>query len=200
MAAPFRLVVGLGNPGSEYRATRHNAGFWVVEGLARIWGAELRPGKWNALEALAAPSGLGRVMLLEPQTYMNESGRSLAPLARFYKLAPEDVIVIHDELDLPPGRLRIKQGGGHGGHNGLRSIIDQWGEKNFYRVRVGVGRPPRTSDVVKYVLGQPSKAQWNKLDQAVIRATEAVERLLRDGLNATQQDFNRNDQSGDLPN
>ena len=200
MAGSLRLVVGLGNPGAQYRATRHNAGFWVVEGLARIWGATLRPGKWKALEATVEHPSLGRVMLLEPQTYMNESGQSVAPLARFYKLAPEEIIVIHDELDLPPGRLRIKQGGGHGGHNGLRSIIDQWGERNFYRVRIGVGRPPRTSDVVKYVLEQPSKAQWTKLDEAVIRATEAVERLLRDGLGATQQEYNRKDEPGELPN
>ncbi len=191
MGSTPRLVVGLGNPGRQYSATRHNAGFWVIDCLSALWRAPFSPGQWRAEEARASPPGLGDVILLKPRTFMNESGKSVAPLVRFYKLAPEDVIVIHDDLDLPPGRIQVKRGGSDGGHNGIKSIVSEWGEKDFYRVRVGVGRPARGADVVGYVLARPSEREWKKIEEAVIRSTDAVEKLLREGLDAAQQAFNR---------
>ncbi|MEW6776960.1 MAG: aminoacyl-tRNA hydrolase [Bdellovibrionota bacterium] len=191
MPGSFKLVVGLGNPGARYRATRHNAGFWVVDCLAALWQVKLKAGRWQGLEARAEPAGMGQVLLLEPQTYMNESGRSIAPLARMHKLAPEDVIVVHDDLDLVPGRIQVKRGGSSGGHNGLKSIEQEWGETDYYRVRVGIGRPPRGTDVVNYVLGRPPDAEWKRIEQAVIRATHAIEKLLREGLESVQQEFNK---------
>lgn len=189
--ASLKLVVGLGNPGPDYRATRHNAGFRVVECLGAIHQVRFQPGRWKALEASVNLPGVGKVVLLMPQTYMNESGRSVAPLARFYKLAPEDVVVIHDDLDLAPGAVRLKQGGGDGGHNGIKSIVAEWGEREFFRVRLGIGRPPKGANVTNYVLGRPSDAQWKQIEGGVERAAEATEALLRDGLEAAQQLFNR---------
>jgi len=191
MGSTPRLVVGLGNPGRQYTGTRHNAGFWVIDCLSALWKAPLSLGKWQADEARASPPGLGDVILLKPRTFMNESGKSVAPLGRFYKLAPSDVIVVHDDLDLLPGRIQVKRGGSDGGHNGIRSIVREWGEKDFHRVRVGVGRPAPGGDVVGYVLTRPSEREWKKIEEAVIRSTDAVEKLLREGLEAAQQAFNR---------
>jgi peptidyl-tRNA hydrolase, PTH1 family len=182
------LVAGLGNPGREYRDTRHNVGFLVAEELARRHGGSFRS-KFSALVADIRLDG-ERVTLLEPQTYMNESGRSVAAAARFYKLPPEALLVLHDEVDLPLGRLQVRRGGGLAGHNGLRSVAAHLGSSDFARLRIGVGRPERGDPrpVADFVLS-PFPAE---VDVAAIveRAADAVETVVASGLDEAQQRFN----------
>ena len=167
----LRLVVGLGNPGPEYLATRHNAGFWWAERLARALKTPLRTeAKFHGL-AGRSPDG---VWLLLPQTYMNLSGRAVAALARFHKIGPEDILVAHDELDLPPGDVRLKKGGGHAGHNGLRGIIAQLGSGDFYRLRLGIGHPGDRAAVVNYVLRPPRAEEQSAIDAAIDRSLEVM--------------------------
>ena len=155
----IRLVVGLGNPGKDYSSTRHNAGFWWVENLASIRHAQLKPeNKFYGLAGRTTQGG-NELWLLEPQTYMNASGRAVAALARFYKITPEEILVVHDELDLPPGEVKLKKGGGHGGHNGLRDIISQLGTTDFWRLRLGIGHPGDKAAVVDYVLNAPRREE-----------------------------------------
>ncbi|MCS2608923.1 aminoacyl-tRNA hydrolase [Halomonas dongshanensis] len=161
-------IIGLGNPGPDYAATRHNAGFWLVEALAREAGTELRPEK--KFLGLYAKARLGQheVHLLNPTTFMNRSGGAVAALTQFYKLAPENLLVAHDELDLPPGQARYKTGGGHGGHNGLRDIISALGnQKQFHRLRIGIGHPGEAKQVVRYVLNRPGKSEQEAIDRAL---------------------------------
>lgn len=156
----IRLLVGLGNPGPEYEATRHNAGFWWIDAVARRLGARLQPDR--AYHGLVARvnrplAGVeGPVWLLEPQTYMNLSGKSVSALARFFKIAPHEILVAHDELDLPPGQVKLKQGGGHAGHNGLKDIQAQLGSADYWRLRLGIGHPGVKAEVAAYVLRKPS--------------------------------------------
>ena len=147
----IKLVVGLGNPGPEYEATRHNAGFWWVEALARELKVQLVPERsyWG-LAARATVQGQP-VWLLEPQTFMNLSGKSAAALSRFFKIAPEEILVVHDELDLQPGQAKLKRGGGHAGHNGLRDIHAQLGSGDYWRLRIGIGHPGDRADVAGWV-------------------------------------------------
>ena len=153
MTSCIGLIVGLGNPGAEYADTRHNAGFWWVDTLAQASGTRWsREAKFHGMAGRA-----GECWLLKPTTFMNRSGQALAALAQFYKLTPEQILVVHDELDLPPGVARLKQGGGHGGHNGLRDIIERLGSKDFWRLRLGIGHPGDKNQVVDYVLQRPSK-------------------------------------------
>jgi PTH1 family peptidyl-tRNA hydrolase len=182
------LVAGLGNPGREYRDTRHNVGFLVAEELARRHGGSFRS-KFSGLVADIRIDG-GRVTLLEPQTYMNESGRSVAAAARFYKLEPEALLVLHDEVDLPLGRLQVRLGGGLAGHNGLRSVAAHLGSSDFSRLRIGVGRPERgdSRPVADFVLSPfPAGAD---VDAIVARAADAVEAVATSGLEEAQQRFN----------
>ena len=154
----IKLLVGLGNPGPEYESTRHNAGFWWIDAVARALGAHLALERgFHGLVARASVQGRG-VWLLQPQTFMNLSGRSVAALARFYKIAPEEILVVHDELDLPPGQAKLKQGGGHAGHNGLRDIHAQLGSADYWRLRLGIGHPGAKSEVVGWVLKKPPAA------------------------------------------
>ena len=182
------LVVGLGNPGREYAGHRHNVGRMVVEELARRRVASFRE-KFSGRTTDVRLDG-ARVALLAPETYMNESGRSVAPAVRFYKLPPEALVVVHDEGDFDLGRLQIRVGGGLAGHNGLRSIARDLGTQEFVRLRVGVGRPGRGDprDLADYVLSdfEPEDDR----DAIVTRAADAVETLARDGLNAAQRAFN----------
>ena len=151
----IKLFVGLGNPGTEYEATRHNAGFWWVDGLARDLGLHLSHDRaYHGLVARGSVKGQN-VWLLEPQTYMNLSGKSVAALARFFKIAPEEIVVVHDELDVPPGQAKLKFGGGHGGHNGLRDIHAQLGTADYWRLRIGIGHPGDKNEVADYVLRKP---------------------------------------------
>ncbi len=175
---PIRAVVGLGNPGPKYADTRHNAGFWFVDRLAGRFGAVLRPESKFAGELGRIQVGGRDCWLLKPSTFMNRSGQSVAALARFYKLEPEEILVVHDEIDLPPGEVRLKRGGGHGGHNGLRDIIPALGSKDFMRLRVGVGHPGHKDAVVDYVLGRPSKAEQDAIEAALDRAEARIEDLI----------------------
>lgn len=176
----MKLIAGLGNPGPTYHETRHNAGFMVLDRLAESAGIACDKKKFNAL--YGEGSWLGeRVALLKPQTFMNLSGRSVAEALRFYKVSPDDLIVIHDELDLPFGQLRLKKGGGHGGHNGIRSIIAEIGTPDFVRLRVGIGRPERGS-VEKYVLAPFSREDAGFIPHVTEGVCEALEMLLREGL------------------
>ncbi len=182
------LVVGLGNPGPKYSGHRHNVGFMVVDELARRAGASFR----QKFQAQFAKARLGRhdALLLEPMTYMNRSGTSVGSAASFFKVPQDETIVIHDELDLPYGDVRLKAGGGHGGHNGLRSIFEHYG-RDFYRVRCGIGRPLRGGDVTGYVLGDFSTDQRPTVPDLVDTAADAIEAVLSDGPTKAMNAFNR---------
>lgn len=180
----LRLLVGLGNPGPKYDKTRHNAGFWFVDRVAGLYGVD-----WQPLGKFKAEGGRFRwrgdwVYLLKPQTYMNLSGRAVAPLCRFYKIPPEAILVAHDELDFPPGMVRLKRNGGHGGHNGLKDIIDKLGSRNFLRLRIGIGHPGRKEFVPSYVLSPPSEKEHLEIEAAIERAVEILPILLDEGLQA----------------
>ncbi|MGM0702603.1 MAG: aminoacyl-tRNA hydrolase [Pseudomonadota bacterium] len=163
-----KAIIGLGNPGPDYATTRHNAGAWLVEAMARTAGTELRPErKFLGLHAKVRLDG-HELHLLEPTTFMNRSGGAVAALTQFFKIAPDELLVAHDELDLPPGAARYKRGGGHGGHNGLRDIIRALGNDNsFHRLRIGIGHPGDARQVTNYVLGRPGKAERAAIDAAI---------------------------------
>jgi len=188
---PF-LVVGLGNPGPAYRGNRHNVGFMVLGVLAERVGGRFSKHKARAdvLEGRFGPPPAPRVVLAEPRSYMNESGGPVAGLCGFYKIPVERLVVVHDELDLPYGSLRLKRGGGDNGHNGLRSITRSLGSREYLRVRFGIGRPPGRMDPADYVLRDFSPAERKDLDYNVDRAADAVESLLTLGLAETQSRFN----------
>ena len=190
------LVVGLGNPGPAYAGHRHNVGYLVVDVIAERMGSSLRAHKSGRAEIVEGRLGaIGadtpRVVLARARSYMNESGGAVSTLAKFYKVPPERIIAIHDELDIPFGALRVKLGGGDNGHNGLRSMRSSLGTGDFYRVRVGIGRPPGRQDPADYVLSNYSATERKELDFNVMEAADAVESLVADGLEATQQRFNR---------
>jgi len=188
------LVVGLGNPGREYEGTRHNVGFLTVDALMARSGAPALRAKFGAEvgEAELGPrSGRIRVLLCKPMEFMNVSGQAVARVARFWKIAPTETVVVHDDLDLPFGRLKLGAGGGHGGHNGLRSLIADWGTPAFARVRVGVGRPaPGRQDPADYVLANFSRAEQKDLPDVCAQAAEAVEAIVGVGLTAAMNRFN----------
>lgn len=172
----MKLIVGLGNPGKKYEATRHNAGFWWVERLARAARAEFRrEARFHGETARLALPG-GDAWLLKPHTYMNASGRAAAALAGFYRFALEEILVVHDELDLQPGTVRLKKGGGTAGHNGLDDVAMQLGTKDFWRLRIGIGHPRDAAateqGVVDYVLHKPSAADRIAIDDAISRSLE----------------------------
>lgn len=191
----MRVVVGLGNPGEEYAHTRHNAGFETVDLLASDWGVTYWKNTCGALvgegKVRHADGTLEKVIVAKPQSFMNLSGGPVSHLCREYECAPEDLIIIHDELDIPAGSTRVKKGGGHAGHNGLKSIIEKLGTRDFLRVRVGIGRPPGRMSVVDFVLQAPKKEAKDDFDAACQRASEAVESLLEKGLARTQDVFNQ---------
>jgi len=170
-SAPVRLVVGLGNPGAEYTETRHNAGFWFCERLADALGARFAPeSRFHGLVANARSAG---VWLLMPQTYMNRSGQSVGALARFYRIPASEILVVHDELDIPPGQLRLKFGGGLGGHNGLKDTSAHLGTNDYWRLRIGIGHPGDRNEVANFVLKPPRREERELIDEAVDRALAA---------------------------
>ena len=171
MNQPIALIIGLGNPGHEYEHTRHNAGAWYVERLARALGVTLASEpKYFGRVARASINGHD-VRLLIPNTFMNRSGQATGALATFFKIAPEQMLVAHDELDMPPGTVRLKIGGGHGGHNGLRDMVAAHGNNtNFLRLRIGIGRPPHKDQVTPWVLGRAQAADQDKMDAAIAEA------------------------------
>jgi PTH1 family peptidyl-tRNA hydrolase len=174
----IRMLVGLGNPGTEYEGTRHNAGFWWVDEAARVLGARLVHDR--AYHGLVARVNRpdGPVWLIEPQTYMNLSGKSIAPLARFFKIEPSQILVVHDELDLAPGQMKIKQGGGVAGHNGLKDIQAQLGTADFWRLRIGIGHPGDRSEVANWVLRKPAPDDREAILKCIAQSIEALPLLL----------------------
>lgn len=179
----IRLLVGLGNPGPEYEATRHNAGFWWIDAVARRLGANLVADRaYHGLVARVnrpVPGVETPVWLLQPQTYMNLSGKSVAALARFFKIEPGQILVVHDELDLLPGQTKMKRGGGHAGHNGLKDIQAQLGSPDFWRLRLGIGHPGDRAEVANYVLRKPPASERELLEASIDRTVPALEALLR---------------------
>jgi PTH1 family peptidyl-tRNA hydrolase len=187
----LKVVVGLGNPGREYARTRHNVGFRVVEALASRWGGSFRRGLRIAARTCEVSAGAGgEVLLVQPLTYMNASGDAVAPLLRKRGLGAGDVLVIVDDADLEPGRLRLRPGGGSGGHNGLRSLIERLGTEGFARVRVGVGRRGG-GDLREHVLSRFAKAEEAVADEAVARAADAAACWVEEGIEAAMNRYNR---------
>ena len=174
----IKLFVGLGNPGPEYEATRHNAGFWWLDAVARELKVHLVPERsYHGLLARTTVKG-ETVWLLAPQTYMNESGKSVAALARFFKIAPQEILVAHDELDIEPGQVKLKLGGSHAGHNGLRDIHARLGSADYWRLRLGVGHPGVKAEVVNWVLKKPAPEQRQAIEDGIARSLQALPSLL----------------------
>ncbi|OBI94877.1 aminoacyl-tRNA hydrolase [Mycobacterium asiaticum] len=185
MAEPL-LVVGLGNPGETYARTRHNLGFMVADVLAARLGAKFKAHKRSGAEIVTGRLGGRSVVLAKPRCYMNESGRQVGPLAKFYSVPPADIIVVHDELDLEFARIRLKLGGGEGGHNGVRSVASALGTKDFQRVRIGIGRPPGRKDPAAFVLEAFTAAERAEVPTICEQAADATELLLELGLEPAQ--------------
>jgi PTH1 family peptidyl-tRNA hydrolase len=183
-----RLVVGLGNPGPEYSKTRHNAGFWFCERLAAELGVELaREARFHGLTGHARQVG---AWFLLPQTFMNRSGQSVGALARFHRIPPGEILVVHDELDIPPGQLRLKFGGGLGGHNGLRDITAHLGSQDFWRLRIGIGHPGDRAEVIDYVLKPPRREEAAEIEAAMDRALDLWPLIARGDWNSAMQRAN----------
>ncbi|WGE68707.1 aminoacyl-tRNA hydrolase [Actinobacillus equuli subsp. haemolyticus] len=179
----IKLIVGLANPGAKYEDTRHNAGEWLINEIARQFNVSLKEEAKFFGKVAKINAASGEVRLLVPATFMNLSGKAVGALANFYRIKPEEILVAHDELDLPPGVAKIKQGGGHGGHNGLKDIIASLGNSNnFYRVRIGIGHPGSKELVAGYVLGKPSPQDQEKINAAVDEAGRCVDVLFKDGV------------------
>src|SRR4051812_29537282 len=183
------VVAGLGNPGPGYAGNRHNLGVMVVDVLAARMGGRFKSGARGRADIVEGRLGAGRVVLAKPRSYMNESGGPISAVLAFYKVPPERLVVVHDELDLPFGTLRLKRGGGPGGHNGLRSLERSLGNREYLRVRVGIGRPPGRQDPAEYVLRDFAPAERKELPLEIERAADAVEELLVQGLEAAQNAF-----------
>ncbi|MEY1662483.1 aminoacyl-tRNA hydrolase [Isoalcanivorax beigongshangi] len=191
MADVIKLVVGLGNPGAQYTDTRHNAGVWFIDALARRRGVSLSEDrKYFGLTGQFQLAG-DTVRLLVPTTFMNRSGQATAALANFFRITPQQILVAHDELDLPPGQIRLKTGGGHGGHNGLRDIISRHGNQNgFHRLRIGIGHPGSSDLVTPHVLGRPPLDDRIAIDRAIDEAVDLAERYLTGDLSGAMNRLN----------
>jgi peptidyl-tRNA hydrolase, PTH1 family len=186
----IKLIVGLGNPGQQYEKTRHNAGFLFLDSLASE-----RSGVWSnkpAFQGLMAECTIahGKVLLLKPQAFMNRSGQSVGKVARYYKIAPEEILVVHDELDFDAGVVRLKKDGGHAGHNGLRDIIAHLGAKDFYRLRIGIGRPPARVVVADYVLSAPSENDNQLMHSAIDYGKSFIDRIITGDIAAVMNAMN----------
>ena len=186
MTAP-RLIVGLGNPGRDYEETRHNAGFWFCARLAQTWGVPFaHESRFHGIVGRSARN----VWMLLPQTFMNRSGQAVGALARFHRIAPAEILVVHDELDIPPGQLRLKFGGGMGGHNGLKDIASHLGTQDYWRFRVGIGHPGDRNEVVNYVLKPPRREEQAEIDTAIERAIDLMPLIENGEWNAATQRAN----------
>ena len=170
----IQLIVGLGNPGSEYEPTRHNAGFWFADELVQRCRQHFRSEQRFHSDVARCLLDGNECRLQKPMTFMNRSGQAVGSLARFFKIPLQQILIVHDELDLPPGTIRLKKGGGHGGHNGLRDLISHLGSKDFYRLRVGIGHPGHRDQVVDYVLRRPSKEDRRQIDEAIYDALNVM--------------------------
>lgn len=185
----MKMIVGLGNPGSEYARTKHNVGFMFLDALAEKLGADNWKTKYDALVA-EARIGTEKVLLVKPLTYMNESGRAVGPLMSWYKLAPEDLIVVHDDMDIPAGTIRIRRKGSAGGHNGMKSILYHVGDENFPRLRIGIGRPLPGWTVVKHVLAPFSEEDAPKIREAIDYLLPALECVVTDSVDLAMNRYN----------
>lgn len=175
---PLQLIVGLGNPGAEYQSTRHNAGFWFVDRVAQAAGQVFRhESRFHGEVARVHVDGQA-LWLLKPATYMNVSGRAVAALVHFHRFTPEQVLVVHDELDLPPGGAKIKKGGGAAGHNGLKDLIATLGSRDFWRLRIGIGHPGQKDEVADFVLHRPSRSEQEAIDEALGRALDVLPQMV----------------------
>lgn len=183
-----RLVVGLGNPGDDYSETRHNAGFRFCERLAAKLGVGLN--RESRFHGLVGRSRGDSLSILLPQTFMNRSGQAVGALMRFYRIAPAEMLVVHDELDIAPGELRVKFGGGLGGHNGLKDISSHLGTQDYWRLRIGIGHPGDRNDVVNYVLKPPRREEQGEIDSAIDRALDAWPIIARGEWNSAMQNLN----------
>lgn len=184
------LIAGLGNPGPKHQETRHNAGFWLVDEVARSLGKSLSPeAKFHATMCrVSLPAQPDRdCWLLKPTTFVNRSGQAVSSIAHFYKIPVENILVVHDDLDLPPGTARLKQGGGHGGHNGLRDIITQLGSNDFMRLRIGIGHPGQSDRVIEYVLGRPSAEDRQQIMAALDAALATLPLLINGDIQGAMQ-------------
>ena len=179
----IKLFVGLGNPGTEYEATRHNAGFWWIDELARSLKVSLVPDKAYFARVARAQVDGQTVWLLKPQTFMNLSGKSVSALARFFKIQPEEILVVHDELDVVPGEAKLKLGGSHAGHNGLRDIHAQLGTDRYWRLRLGIGHPGDRAEVVGWVLKKPPQEQRQAIEDCIARTLKAAPALMAGQMN-----------------
>ena len=178
MSLKIKLIVGLGNPGQEYEQTRHNVGFWLLDELAWKWKVNFKDEKKFYGEVARAATPDGDVWLLKPMTFMNRSGQAVAALAQFYKIKPEEILVVHDELDIPCGRIKFKLGGGNGGHNGLKDIQARLGTPNFYRLRLGIDHPGDRNLVVGYVLNKPSTEHRQQIDDSIAKSLQGLPAVL----------------------
>ena len=191
--------MGLGNPGPEYLVTRHNAGFWFVDSLANKLSLSFSQDKKFHSETCRYQKGKIDCWLCKPQTYMNESGLAVQAMTNFYKIPMDQILVVHDEIDLEPGTTRLKKGGGHGGHNGLRDIIQRTGSNNFLRLRIGVGHPGSKDKVVPYVLSRASAEEEYKIIQSFTLALEKSEQFFQDNLNKLMTELNKKNKSESDP-
>lgn len=190
MGIPIRLIAGLGNPGSQYDKTRHNAGFWFVDELAKRFNGRFLPEKRFSGEACKIEVAGETVWLLKPMTFMNRSGLAVKQLSGFFRIPAEEILVAHDELDIAPGAMRLKKGGGHGGHNGLRDIHAQIG-KEYWRLRVGIGHPGDSSLVMNYVLGTPSRSDEEQIMSGIYDAADQIERIVSGETQKAMNDLHR---------
>ena len=185
----MKLIAGLGNPGNEYAVTKHNVGFMLVDELAKKFNASSWKTQENALVA-SVYIGAEKVLLVKPQTFMNESGRAIGPLLSWYKLTPEDLIVAHDDMDIPAGTIRIRKKGSSGGHNGMKSILAHVKDENFPRVRIGIGRPAEHSTVIHHVLSPFNTEDAAAVKEAIEQLVPAVECIVKDGVDLAMNRFN----------
>ena len=197
MGASYQLLIGLGNPGARYETTRHNAGVWLLERVARRYASGFRSSP-RCFGSIADADIAGtRVRLFRPDTFMNHSGRAVAAVAGFYKVPIERILIAHDEIDLPPGTVRLKRGGGHGGHNGLRDVVPQLASAGFSRIRIGVGHPGSKDRVVGYVLDRPPPAERSEIDDAVERVVDEIARIAGGDLEGAMNTLHRRDRTDD---
>lgn len=180
--ANIKLIVGLGNPGAKYESTRHNVGFWTVDQLAGSCGESFsKEARFNSELSRVFYCGKD-VRLLKPLTFMNLSGQAIGEVSRYYKIEPEEILIVHDELDLPPGVAKLKKGGGHGGHNGLRDTVSHLNTKDFYRLRIGIGHPGNSKQVTNYVLGIPGRDDAISIERSIDNGIESIKILLEQGI------------------
>jgi peptidyl-tRNA hydrolase, PTH1 family len=188
----MKCIVGLGNPGVKYQSTRHNIGFMVIDELLTRHNFQLNKDKFKGAYAIENING-EKILLLKPLTFMNLSGESIRPLMEYYDIDLDDLLIIYDDLDLPPGKIRLRQKGGHGGHNGIRSIIDHLGTKEFKRIRIGIGRPTNSKPIVDYVLGTFPGEEQEHVKASVEKAADACERWLKTPFEEVMNEFNSNE-------